>query len=211
MHSLLFFSVIHRKSHPAIVFGGEMNTQNDYLKYSIQWWMKIIICSSCYLFSSFWSASLPWSYVRFHTNSSPYKWFIKYIWSFFIVFMKSPTEIHAVEIPRSPLEFHRRLVQHKAKHFFRDFFRPFYIQALKKPLFKGLTYFMVPVPRIELSAEHYHCSVLPLYYTGRYALWLESYYIIIGIADFFNHKTKFFSFFPDTLSGVGKLQQSAAP
>ena len=24
---------------------------------------------------------------------------------------------------------------------------------------------MVPVPRIELSAEHYHCSVLPLYYT----------------------------------------------
>ncbi|EFR39667.1 hypothetical protein HMPREF9406_2555 [Clostridium sp. HGF2] len=36
MHSLLFFSVIHRKSHPAIVFGGEMNTQNDYLKYSIQ-------------------------------------------------------------------------------------------------------------------------------------------------------------------------------
>ena len=61
--------------------------------------------------------------------------------------MKSPTEIHAVEIPRSPLEFHRRLVQHKAKHFFRDFFRPFYIQALKKPLFKGLTYFMVPVPR----------------------------------------------------------------
>ena len=84
--------------------------------------------------------------------------------------MKSPTEIHAVEIPRSPLEFHRRLVQHKAKHFFRDFFRPFYIQALKKPLFKGLTYFMVPVPRIELSAEHYHCSVLPLYYTGRDAL-----------------------------------------
>lgn len=78
MHSLLFFSVIHRKSHPAIVFGGEMNTQNDYLKYSIQWRMKIIICSSCYLFSSFWSASLPWSYVSFHANSSPYKLFIKY-------------------------------------------------------------------------------------------------------------------------------------
>ena len=74
--------------------------------------------------------------------------------------MKSPTEIHAVEIPRSPLEFHRRLVQHKAKHFFRDFFRPFYFQALKKPLFKGLTYFMVPVPRIELSAEH----TIALYY-----------------------------------------------
>ena len=89
MHSLLFFSVIHRKSHPAIVFGGEMNTQNDYLKYSIQWRMKIIICSSCILFSSFWSASLPWSYVRFHTNSSPYKRFIKYIWSFFIVFIKA--------------------------------------------------------------------------------------------------------------------------
>ena len=93
--------------------------------------------------------------MRFHTNSSPFKWFIKYIWSFFIVFMKSPTEIHAVEIPRSPLEFHRRLVQHKAKHFFRDFFRPFYFQALKKPLFKGLTYFMVPVPRtIEISIFH---------------------------------------------------------
>ncbi len=85
-------------------------------------------------------------------------------------FHESPTEIHAVEIPRSPLELHRRLDQHKAKHFFRDFFCPFYFQALKKPLFKGLTYFMVPVPRIELSAEHYHCSVLPLYYTGRYAL-----------------------------------------
>ena len=80
-------------------------------------------------------------------------------------FHESPTEIHAVEIPRSPLELHRRLDQHKAKHFFRDFFCPFYFQALKKPLFKGLTYFMVPVPRIELSAEHYHCSVLPLYYT----------------------------------------------
>ncbi len=62
-------------------------------------------------------------------------------------FHESPTEIHAVEIPRSPLELHRRLDQHKAKHFFRDFFCPFYFQALKKPLFKGLTYFMVPVPR----------------------------------------------------------------
>lgn len=70
-------------------------------------------------------------------------------------FHESPTEIHAVEIPRSPLELHRRLDQHKAKHFFRDFFCPFYFQALKKPLFKGLTYFMVPVPRtIEISIFH---------------------------------------------------------
>ena len=80
--------------------------------------------------------------------------------------MKYPTEIHTVEIPRSPLEYHRGLDQHKVKHFFRLFFRPFNLMVLKKPLFKGLTYFMVPVPRIELSAEHYHCSVLPLYYTG---------------------------------------------
>ena len=84
--------------------------------------------------------------------------------------MKYPTEIHTVEIPRSPLEYHRGLDQHKVKHFFRLFFRPFNLMVLKKPLFKGLTYFMVPVPRIELSAEHYHCYVLPLYYTGSYAL-----------------------------------------
>ncbi len=25
---------------------------------------------------------------------------------------------------------------------------------------------MVPTLRIELGAEHYHCSVLPLYYVG---------------------------------------------
>ena len=61
--------------------------------------------------------------------------------------MKYPTEIHTVEIPRSPLEYHRGLDQHKVKHFFRLFFRPFNLMVLKKPLFKGLTYFMVPVPR----------------------------------------------------------------
>ena len=69
--------------------------------------------------------------------------------------MKYPTEIHTVEIPRSPLEYHRGLDQHKVKHFFRLFFRPFNLMVLKKPLFKGLTYFMVPVPRtIEISIFH---------------------------------------------------------
>ena len=78
---------------------------------------------------------------------------------------ESPTEIHAVEIPRSPLELHRRLDQHKAKHFFRDFFCPFYFQALKKPLFKGLNNYMAGVERIELPSAVLETVILPLYYT----------------------------------------------
>ena len=33
---------------------------------------------------------------------------------------------------------------------------------------------MVPTRRIELRAEHYHCSVLPLYYVGNYVLYLKA-------------------------------------
>lgn len=46
--------------------------------------------------------------------------------------------------------------------------------VLKKAFKQGLNNFMVPVPRIELSAEHYHCSVLPLYYVGNYVLYLKA-------------------------------------
>ena len=30
----------------------------------------------------------------------------------------------------------------------------------------GLIFELVPSPRIELGAEHYHCSILPLNYDG---------------------------------------------
>jgi hypothetical protein len=35
-----------------------------------------------------------------------------------------------------------------------------------KKAFKGFDLQLVPLPRIELGAEHYHCSVLPLNYSG---------------------------------------------
>lgn len=56
---------------------------------------------------------------------------------------------------------------------------------------------MVPTRRIELRAEHYHCSVLPLYYVGirGSAVFFQNpievchrqtHYIIIVSDDFFN-------------------------
>lgn len=61
---------------------------------------------------------------------------------------------------------------------------------------------MVPTRRIELRAEHYHCSVLPLYYVG--LILLESYYIIIYFYNFSTAFLQFIDFFitfliPDTL------------
>lgn len=37
--------------------------------------------------------------------------------------------------------------------------------AYKNP-FVRVCFLMVPSPRIELGAEHYHCSILPLNYDG---------------------------------------------
>ena len=37
---------------------------------------------------------------------------------------------------------------------------------IKKPSYEGSCLDLVPTPRIELGAEHYHCSVLPLNYVG---------------------------------------------
>ena len=36
----------------------------------------------------------------------------------------------------------------------------------RKPTIKWVSVLMVPPLRIELRAEHYHCSVLPLNYGG---------------------------------------------